>query len=306
MTSAPPPYQPPPGPPVGGPPPMGGRPGYPPPMAGRPGYPPPPPMGAFEQPVGRVPIVAALIPVAAVLAVIGAFTPWFHSSFVLDGQPHELVRALYSWRDGKIGLVAPIGLVVASIGVLRLATGKVARFSRLGTNPVVAAARGSLIVGSIALVCCVIAWFLVPSNYYFDTRLGRLSSSKLISDAQANGHSASLDRGPQIGYYLTIAAAVIAIVAGVLMLVMRDKTAQAPATFGAPAFAAPPPPPGVQTPPVSGFAAPPTYSPAPPPISGWTPPVSTPPADSGGWSSPTSHSDDAQGTGSDSQVDLNK
>src|ERR1700709_56626 len=145
---------------------------YPPPHPSS--APPPPPLGAFEQQDVATPPVAWLIPAAAVLAVIGAFTPWFHGSASVPGHKSASFEdSLYSYADGRIGLLPPITLVVLSIGVIGLLRGKTPRrFSRGPSGAGVSAARGALIIGVVSLLCVVIAWFLVPTQYKFDDGTG--------------------------------------------------------------------------------------------------------------------------------------
>lgn len=190
----------------------------------------PPPPQLTKTPAERPPAVAWLIPAAAVLAVVGVFTPWFSPTGTYHG--HLVLRAesaLYSWKDGKIGLLAPILLVIAGLGVAGLMRGKVvSRFERGAHGPVAAAARNSMIVGVVSLVAAGIAWFLVPNQF-----------DNIPSDAGGSWDGAAqmgidMSRGPQVGYWLTIVAALLSIVGGALMYAMRDKTARpnsGPATY---------------------------------------------------------------------------
>ena len=266
---------------------------YPPPYP--PSAPPPPPLGAFEQEDVATPPIAWLLPVAAVLAVVGAFTPWFHGKAHVAGKgTTSFEDSLYSYADGRIGLLPPVALVILSIGVIGLLRGKTPRrFSRGSSGPVVSAARGALIIGGVSLVCVVIAWFLVPTQYKFTTASGgKVSWNDELDRLRAEGLDVSFSRGPQIGYFLTIAAAVLAIVAGALMLVMRSKTiADVPAgtaPYGPPQQQWAPAPPQAygQQPPAygqqPGYAPPPAYGQqpgyAPPPAYGQQPGYAPPPA----------------------------
>ncbi len=258
---------------------------YPPPYP--PSTPPPPPLGAFEQEDVAIPPVAWLVPVAALLAVVGAFLPWFHGSASLPGQGSRSFQdSLYSYADGRVGLLPPITLVVLSISVIGLLRGKTPRrFSRGSSGPVVSAARGALIIGAVSLVCVVIAWFLVPTQYKFTEQGQKVSWNDELDRLHAAGVNASFSRGPQVGYFLTIAAAVLALVAGALMLIMRSKTVAdvpaGPAPYGPPQQQpgyAPPPAYGQQP----GYAPPPAYGQQPgwaqPPAYGQQPGYAPPPA----------------------------
>ncbi len=185
------------------------------------GAPAPPPAAPVQTQAVKVPIVAWLVPLAALLAVIGVFTPWFRPKATVSGRSESSTNALYSFEDGKIGLLAPILLLVLAIGVVGLLVGRApARFSKGSAHPVASAGKGAVIVGAVSLVGAVIAWFLVKSQYKFPGPNGRdLSWDNFIRAAKALGVNVELSRGPQIGYFLTIAAAVLAIVAGVLMII---------------------------------------------------------------------------------------
>lgn len=225
--------------------------------------PPPPPPVNPRQVQEKAPTVAWIIPLAGVLALIGVFTPWFDPSGSFKGQKVlQAADKLYSWKDGKIGLIAPILLVILAISVGGLLVGRsVSRFERGSAGPVVTAARAAMIAGAVALGAAVIAWFLVPSQY-----------DNIPSDAGGSWDGAGklgidMTRGPQIGYWLTIAAAVIALIGGVLMLLMRTKpTPVADGSTGGQQFGSYPPPAS----PGGGYSAPSSpvassYPPPPPP-----------------------------------------
>ena len=213
---------------------------YAPPPPGQPFQPPGmqpgmPPAMAKQAPGDKPHMLAWLVPLAALLAVIGLFTPWFSPQGTFHGQAVLHAEGdLYSWKDGRIGLVAPIALVIAAVAVMSLLRGKsVSRFEQSRHAPVVAAARSVMIVGAVSLVAVVIAWFLVPGQF-----------DDVPADAGGSWDGAErmgidMSRGPQLGYWLTVVAALLAIVAGVLMLALRDKSADNPPN----AFVAPPPAP---------------------------------------------------------------
>jgi len=186
------------------------------------------------------PVVGWLVPVAALLAVIGAFTPWFDPSGSMHGQTVlQAQDKLYSWKDGRIGLLAPIVLVILAVGVVNLLRGSApTRFTRGSSHPVVSAGRGVLIAGVVAAVCLVVAWFLVPGQY-----------DDVPSDAGGSWSGAEkmgidMSRGPQIGYWLTVVGTALAIVTGILMMVLKGKETPAGPLPGMP----PPPGYGTQTP----------------------------------------------------------
>ncbi|GAB2486046.1 hypothetical protein [Jatrophihabitans fulvus] len=228
MTATPPPPPPNQPPPPGFPPP-------PPPGQSPQGFPPPPPLGA-GQVEEKAPPAGWLVPLAAVLGVIGVFTPWFKPqvSGTVNGQSQSgdaVQDALYSWKEGKLGLIAPIVLVLVAIGVVGLLTGKKSRFHRGSTSPVVNGARGAIIAGVVAIVAVVVSYFLLPSQYTFTDGAREYSWDEAIRRFESLGaKDVELSQGPQIGFWLTVAAGVIAIIGGILMLVTRSK----PVAAGAP------------------------------------------------------------------------
>lgn len=191
------------------------------------------PYQAPPQDAVKTPPVAWLIPLAALLAVIGAVTPWFAPEGSYQG--HLIVQGdnLYSWKDGKIGLLPPILLVILAIGVTGLLLGRSpARFNKGSHGPVTSAARSALVMGAISVVAVVVAWFLVTTQYHFS---GPGGSSYSWDDVTSKG--VDMSRSPQIGYFLTLAAAILALVAGALMLATKKATEPAAET---PTYAPPP------------------------------------------------------------------
>jgi hypothetical protein len=191
-------------------------------------------------PIPKVPPVAWLIPLAALLAVIGVFTPWFKPHADKGGQSVGF-DALYSFKDGKIGLVAPIALVVIALGVFSLARGRVKGRLAGSADPIRLMAKYALGVGVVSLVCLLIAWFLVTTQYKFELNGSEYSWSDFEAKLKTAG--ATLSRGPQIGYWLTLVGALLAIVAGVVLLVQAKSSAPAQ-PVGAAAGTLPPPPSG--------------------------------------------------------------
>ena len=102
-------------------------------------------------------------------------------------------------------------------------------------------AKYAIIAGVVSAVCLTIAWFLVTSQYKFELNGTELSWNDFESRLKAVG--GSLSRGPQIGYWLTAAAALVAIVGGVLML-LQTKSDQSGPQLAPTSLQKPPPPPG--------------------------------------------------------------
>ena len=182
--------------------------------------PPPPPHrpGRMQE---KPPVAGWIVPVAGVLAVIGVFTPWFRPEVTASGGGKSITKAvenaLYSWKDGKIGLIAPIVLAILAVAVVGLMTGRtVSRFERGSSGPIVTAARASMIAGGISLAAVVIAWFMVPSQYSFSDGGREYSWDDYIKAIQGldGVDSAGISRAPQLGYFLTVAAALVALIGG--------------------------------------------------------------------------------------------
>jgi hypothetical protein len=243
-------YPPPPDQPTGGPyPPPPPPPGFPPQQGGpwpaQPAYPgqpgqspvPPPPPGTA--PVAKAPPVTWLLPLASLLAVIGAVTPWFRPHGEAGGTSKDFDN-LYSFKDGKIGLVAPIVLIVIAVMAFGLLRGKVSGRLSSASDPVRAVAKYAIIAGVVSAVCLLIAWFLVTTQYKFELDGSELSWNDFESKLKAVG--GSLSRGPQIGYWLTAAAALVAIVGGVLMMLTTRSDRPEP-QLAPTSLQKPPPPP---------------------------------------------------------------
>jgi uncharacterized membrane protein len=144
---------------------------------------------------------------------------------------------LYSIKDGKIGIVAPIVLVVLAVMTVGLFRGKPRGRLASATDPVRTVAKYAIVIGAVCVVCLVIAWFFVSTQY----RFGAMSWNDFESRLKAVG--GSLSRGPQIGYWVTAAAALVAIVGGVLML-LQTKSDQSGPQLAPTSLQKPPPPPG--------------------------------------------------------------
>jgi hypothetical protein len=219
-------YPPPPG--TGYPPPGAGYPppgaGYPPPAA----YPPPPP-GSYPpapgasypppgagyrqpwtparppQPVGppvKPPPFVLVTLIASALALVGAVAPWFHP--VIGANPITGSDEIRVWDDGRLGLIGPLLLVLVGIFWLSL-------FLRPKSDPSVARkyATLTLVAGIVGLVSVAILWALVPHNY---------TDWDAAKDA-AQARGLSLGRGPKLGFWATVAAAVIDLLLGAAAIV---------------------------------------------------------------------------------------
>jgi hypothetical protein len=164
-----------------------------------------------------VPAIAWAVPGAAALAVLGAFLPWFQPRGTLAGQTRTF-DALYSVKD-KVGLVVPVVLVLASISVVGLLLGKPR--GRLAAHPQPAhlVALYSVAAGVAGLIALVVAFAMVPSLYGF------VVAGRTLSWTQYEHVGVHLTRGADLGFWLTGAAAVLALAAGVAMLVLirRDR-----------------------------------------------------------------------------------
>ena len=173
------------------------------------------------------------------LAVIGAVTPWFRPHGEAGGTSKDFDN-LYSFKDGKIGLIAPIVLIIIAVMALGLLRGKVSGRLSSASDPVRAVAKYAIIAGVVSAVCLLIAWFLVTTQYKFELGGTELSWSDFESKLKAVG--GSLSRGPQIGYWLTAAAAIVAIVGGVLMM-LQTRSDQSGPQLAPTSLLKPPPPP---------------------------------------------------------------
>lgn len=241
MTSYPPPANQPANQP-GGQPPTGPGPAY-----GAPVPPPPTYAPAAGVPV-KAPVTAWLVPLAGLLGLIGLFTTWFAPYGDLDGQRELSGSNLHPWDDGKIGMLGPILLIVIGGAVAALLLGRISqRFSRGAAHPVVTGGRYAAGAGVVTIVCLIIAWFMLPSQYKIDLGTGGKLSWDDASDlAKENGHTLVISHGPEIGFWLTGVAALLAIIGGVLMILAARNSAAANSAAPANPYPSPPSPPSLQ------------------------------------------------------------
>lgn len=172
------------------------------------------------------PPAAWLVPAAAALAVVGTVFPWFRPH-VRVGSASRDYDGLYSVRDGKIGLLAPIVLVVVAVMVVGLLRGRARGRLAGSVDPVRTVAKYAIGAGAASLVCVLIAWFLVSSQYRFTDSAGATISWDGYA-ARLASVGGSLSRGPQPGYWLTVAAAALAVVGGALMLAQAGPVEHRP------------------------------------------------------------------------------
>jgi hypothetical protein len=202
---------------------------FPPAAFGPPGPPgpvPPPPPRWSGTPV-RPPAVVWLVPVAALLAVLGAARPWFRPQASFAGRSQQFAE-FYSWRDGRIGLAAPILLVALTVATLNLVRGA-GRFGS-AADPVRTAGKFAVAAGVACALSVAAAWIFVPWQYHL--RIAGVSYSW-----HALGKlGVSVARAPQAGFYLTCASAALAVVTGVVLLLTAGPAPR-------PGGAVPPPPP---------------------------------------------------------------
>jgi hypothetical protein len=146
--------------------------------------------------------VTGLCAAPAVVAVVGAVLPWFAPM----GRRVSIPTA-FCLQAGRIGFLAPLAIIGAALFVLGPRLGWTGKDRPGRSNEM----DGLLIAGSgaVAGAVLVLTWYLLPSSYTFTAGL---SWDKL----NAAGHA--LHRGPQPGYFISIAAAVLAVGCGVLLV----------------------------------------------------------------------------------------
>jgi hypothetical protein len=160
------------------------------------------------EPTTRVTPLAWLAAAPAIVAIVGAVLPWFAPTGTKGGVAAVDIPKAFCLQAGRVGFLAPLALIVAAVAVLGPRLGLFAKGQptrRLDTDGLVVAGSGlgaALVLG--------VAWYFLPDSYTF--------SGGISWDSLSNA-GFDLQRQPQPGYFISIAAAVIAIGCGVAMVV---------------------------------------------------------------------------------------
>ncbi|HEY2298824.1 MAG TPA: hypothetical protein VGH43_13910 [Jatrophihabitans sp.] len=148
----------------------------------------------------------------AVVALVGAALPWFAPTGTgRSGRLH--IPEAHCWQAGRIGFLAPLLLVLTALSIVGPRVGWFGRNQpprRLGRDGWFLAGAG--VVAGIVLL---LTWLLLPKSYTF--------SGLTWDNVAAAGFD--MQRGPQPGYFLTIAAAGDAVVCGVVYLFAARREA---------------------------------------------------------------------------------
>lgn len=150
----------------------------------------------------------------AVLAALGAALAWFAPTGAGQGGGLQIAPA-YCWQAGRIGFLAPVVLVLTAISVVGPRHGWFARGQvRTYRHDGVLLLAGGVGAGAVL----ALTWWLLPKSYTFSAGL---TWDSLVSLGY------HISRNPQPGYFVTIAAAVAAIVCGIGYLVVAKRAAPA-------------------------------------------------------------------------------
>jgi hypothetical protein len=154
--------------------------------------------------------IAWLLAVPAVLAALGAVLPWFAPTGTRNGVRAVDIPQAYCVQAGHIGFLAPLLLIVAGVALLG------PRLRRANPAPRPLEMDGLILLGCgvAAAIVLVVTWFLLPSSYTFTGGMSWAALERAGFD---------LRRGPQIGYFLTVAAAVLAICCGATLAVVGRR-----------------------------------------------------------------------------------
>jgi hypothetical protein len=148
----------------------------------------------------------------AVVALVGAALPWFAPTGT--GRSGRLsIPEAHCWQAGRIGFLAPLILVVTALSIVGPRLGWFAK-----DQPARRPGRDGLLLagaGVAAGVVLLLTWVLLPRSYSF--------SGLTWDNLAAAGFD--MRRGPQPGYFLTIAAAADAVVCGVVYLLAARREA---------------------------------------------------------------------------------
>jgi hypothetical protein len=147
--------------------------------------------------------------VPGVAALASAVLPWFAPT----GRGVSIPKA-YCLQAGRVGFLAPLAIVVAAVIVLGPRVGVFSKGQptrRLDTDGLIVGGAG--VAGAVVLG---LTWLLLPSSYTFPGKTWD----------QLNAEGAHLLRGPQTGYLIAIAAAVLAIICGAVLLVAGRRDPQ--------------------------------------------------------------------------------
>ncbi len=148
----------------------------------------------------------------AVPAAIGAALPWFAPTGAGQGGSLAISPA-YCWQAGRVGFLAPLVLIIAALAITGPRHGWYAKDQErtYRHDGVVLTATG---LGAGAILA--LTWWLLPKSYTFSAGL---TWDSLVS---LGYHIA---RNPQPGYFVAIAAALDAVVCGVVYLVVGRRQA---------------------------------------------------------------------------------
>jgi hypothetical protein len=176
----------------------------------------------MTEPLPRRPAIGWLVPLAAVVGIVGVILPWFKPIGYGHKQHISLHITLQSWNGAFPGVLAAVALVLAAIlVVLRLVRGR----SKPGKNPIRTAGIWTVVLAIIGAIMVFLS-----------------RASALNAKVTVNGNTIKVDqlarllrahsytRGTQIGFWLTGAACALALLVGIALIVLGKKAPAAPAT----------------------------------------------------------------------------
>jgi hypothetical protein len=183
----------------------------------------------------KPPAIAWLVPLAAVVAIVGVVLPWFKPIGYAGGKHQEIGVVAHAWQGGAVGVLGPILLVIAGVIVLR----RILRSApaKPGKNPV----RRAGMIAALFAVLTYVAQLAARGLVLHGTVDINGQSIKLDDLAGQLGYSA-ISRGTQIGFWITAVAALLALVGGIAMFAAGKKApaSSAPAWTNSPASEEPP------------------------------------------------------------------